>query len=165
MGDEQEKDQDRRSIEERRRLFTKKIQAEHLREAHARIARSGVCLSMRWTDGEDLLRSGTWRPDAESRSLAQDPHAPGDLLLHLARHLPAEVLANPSLPLELMSNPGVIAQIAPESLLALARHPAAPASLLEVILRAHPGHADIREAVARHPSTPEPLRAELASPR
>jgi len=163
MSDDQGKKSDRESIEQRRKAFLRHIELDAMSRAHAQIARSGVCLSMIMRSGEEILQRGDWAPSTQSRALATDPEAPASLLLHLSRYLAEEVLANPALPLGLLENPALLQQVAPETLLALARHPRAPAALLTAILRTSGDQRELRLAIAAHPTAPEDLLRELSS--
>lgn len=129
----------------------------------------------------------TYAPDAAIRAeVAAHPNTPADLLGRLGAEFPAEVLANPALPLLRLAEPRLLASWPTKTIERLTAEPDAPDWLLRLAARnpvidvqlAAVVHAQlppdvleqlaaspfwtIREYVARKPQLPPPLLEQLA---
>ena len=136
----------------------------------------------------DLLSGLSAHPDSRVRSLvARHPNTPTDLLGALAAAYPADVLANPGLPLMRLARPNLLSSFPADSVIALLNADGSPGWVADAALR-HEDYAvrtalaarpdlsearvaalamdagwQIREAVARREDLPEPLARQLAA--
>lgn len=100
-----------------------------------------------------------------SAKAAADPATDPARLAKLAAKYPAQVLHNPVLPLLLLEQPAWLEQLPAESLAALLRQPAAPATVAPALLTAALATQSVlavRLALANSPATPPAVLAQLA---
>jgi hypothetical protein len=92
--------------------------------------------------------------------IASNPNIPPDLLRVFCRRHPNEILANPSLPLIFLENPGFLHELEPDVLMALLSHPSCPTEYLEVA-STHSSFI-VRKFVAANLRTPIAILLQLS---
>ncbi|WP_155864565.1 hypothetical protein [Deinococcus ficus] len=118
-----------------------------------------------------VLTARSTADELASLSLSADPAVRAAVAVHpnttpyilgtLAADFPAEVLRNPALPLLRLANPRFMTGWPQAGLIALVRHPDAPAWLRALALT-HP-RTEYQVAVASHPALTAAERAQLAA--
>ena len=136
----------------------------------------------------DTLSGLSAHPDARVRArVARHPNTPVEVLGGLAAAYPADVLANPGLPLMRLARPNLLGVFPADGVIALLNAPGVPGWVVDAALRhedyavrtALAGRSDlsaervaalaqdagwqIREAVARRDALPEGLVRQLAA--
>ena len=110
----------------------------------------------------DTLSGLSAHPDSRVRALvARHPNTPTEILGALAAAYPADVLANPGLPLMRLARPNLLTSFPADSVIALLNAEGSPAWVLDAALR-HEDYA-VRTALAGRADLSEARVAALAA--
>ncbi|PTA68065.1 variant leucine-rich repeat-containing protein [Deinococcus arcticus] len=113
------------------------------------------------TPAAELERLAQGAPPELRAAIAGHPNTPPALLEDLAATFPAQVLANPALPLLRLAHPRLLLDVPLHTLLRLLSQPEAPAWLLRHALIA--SAIEIQAAAAAHPALNAAQIAQMAS--
>ncbi len=94
------------------------------------------------------------------RAVASNPNVAPETLMRLAAEFPDELFQNPALPLFLLENPSLFADMPEESLAKLVHHPSMPEAYLLEAARHRAFY--VRRAAAQNPRMPPAVLVELA---